>query len=50
MEKLYERLESLGYDTAGLRRAEAAGCNRDALRDYVLYLIAVYDDRHEYVD
>jgi hypothetical protein len=51
MEELIRTLELIGVsaDECALIRAYY-GNNIDSLREHVLYMRALFDDRHEYVD
>ena len=46
MEKMIEWLRSVGWTDDGLIYVAA---HYDELQEYLMYLRAVYDDRHEYV-
>ena len=46
MEKMIEWLRSIGWTDDGLTYVAA---HYDELQEYLMYLRAVYDDRHEYV-
>lgn len=51
MEEIIKRLEKIGFtpDTCERIKNRFDG-DADALRKYVLFCVALFDDRHEYVD
>lgn len=51
MEKLIELLETLGYTADETQQICAAYIrDPDGVMEYFLYLRAIFDDRHEYLD
>lgn len=51
MEKLLKTLLDIGMPDAEVQRIrEYYKYDEAGLRDYVLYIRAMFDDRHEYVD
>jgi hypothetical protein len=50
MEELLKRLEEIGLPAAEIERVKRYYANDiDGLSEYVLYMKAMFDDRHEYV-
>lgn len=51
MEEMIERLEQIGFtrETCNRIRERYSG-DEDGLRNYVLFCVALFDDRHEYLD
>lgn len=51
MEELLQRLEKIGFDHETCERIkDRYDGDIDGLTSYVLFCIALFDDRHEYVD
>lgn len=48
MNEMIKRLETIGVDCTGIIKSMEDGREEEA-REYALYLIAVFDDRHEYL-
>ena len=50
MEKLIEKLRNIGLPEREIQRVTAFyRDDLEGLREYTLYLVAILDDRHEYV-
>ena len=50
MEELLKRLEEIGLPVTEIERVvRYYGNDIDGLREYVLYMSAMFDDRHEYL-
>ena len=50
MEKMLETLAKIGFPNDEIARIKAYYTNDpDGLRDYLLYVQALFDDRHEYI-
>ena len=51
MKQIIETLKRIGLPAEEIARVTTYyGSDMDGLRDYVLYMRAVLDDRHEYLD
>lgn len=51
MDKLIETLKRIGLPNDEINRVTTYyGSDVDGLSDYVLYMRAMFDDRHEYLD
>ena len=50
MDKMFETLKNIGLPDEEIARIKAYYTNDpDGLRDYLLYVQALFDDRHEYI-
>ena len=51
MDELLQRLEKIGFTRETCERIrERYDGDEKGLRDYVLFCVALFDDRHEYMD